>query len=40
MIDSHPTKYWKRPPDGIVEEENLAAAEKVFRVALWYIGNI
>jgi hypothetical protein len=28
------------PPDGITEEQMLAAAEKVFQVALWYIGNI
>ena len=35
-----PAEYWKRPPDGIVEEQRLAAAETFSLLSLWYIGNI
>jgi hypothetical protein len=35
-----PTEYRKRPTDGIVEEQKLAAAEKLYRLALYWFGNI
>ena len=33
-------EYQKGPPDGITEGHKLVVVEKVFLVALWYIGNI
>ena len=40
VIDSPPAEYQKGPPYGIADEQKLAVAEKVFRVALCYIENI
>ena len=40
MTDPPSEKIPEKPPYGITEEQKLAAAEKVFRVALYWFGNI
>ena len=40
MIESPLVECRKRPQDGISREQKLAAAEKYFWRALWYMGNI